>query len=240
MSLSFNTISETHKPIFNYLAWGLAEGSFLPTANSLKPLSKIQVEQFTNIVSAYANLKGFKLIRASLAEHYQGKNIEPAKLVWLRFEREDGKNTGLQGEHISATIDINANRLIGLTRMQENLTNAFLVSHQEALDKAITFLKQAAPDLIPNAVASTIKLKAQPAGSKMDFEETPLQIGNVEVHWIGDHKEDITSHGKNVEVHGIKVKMYMPANQLWVWVIVDKAGEIQTFERDVFWNFSLF
>jgi len=39
-------------------------------------------------------------------------------------------------------------------------------------------------------------------------------------------------------VYGLKVKMYIPKTGLWAWVIVDTAGRIITFERNISWDFT--
>lgn len=223
---------------FNYPNWGLAEKSSSPTVKLMRPVSMQETEQAVLVLKQFVNLDGFELRKAGMAEHYQGNAIDPAKVLFVRFERADNQNSGLGGEHISATVDLTSNRLMGFTRMQATLTGDHSVSHQVALDRAVDFLKVAAPDLVPEKSVS-IDVGSQKVSSKMDFSPE-LNIGNLEVHWIGDHKEDIKASGDDVEVHGMKVKTYIPSNQLWAWVVVDKQGQIETFERNIFWNFNEF
>lgn len=232
----------THKAItFDYPTWGLAEQSASPDVKSVKPLLPIQTEQAMRALNEHKiDLEGFKLTNTSLVEHYRGKTVAADKLALVRFEREDKQNTGLAGEHISATINLATNKLIGLTRMQAHLTGDSNVAHQVALDKAVAFLKQAAPDLMPASASAPVLTTKLAGDAKMDFEDDPKKAGNIEIHWIGGHTEDVVAGNDNIKVHGMKVKMYIPSTELWAWVVVDKEGDVQTFERNIFWNFTKF
>ena len=224
-------------PVFDYPTWGLAENSDLqPTQIVVLPFEKTVTA--VAILSKYVDLTGFALKSSGIVKHYQGKDQISLSLIWLRFERENGKNNGIGGEHISVTVDITEGKVMGLTRMQASLSGDAYVSHQAALTHAIEFLKIAAPDLMPkNAIIPTIN--SLTPGTRIDFSPE-LKIGNVEIHWINDHKEDVVVGLGETEVHGMKVKMFIPSSELWAWVVVDKNGNIETFERNIFWNFSEF
>lgn len=230
-----------------YQKWGLAENTVVNEAIVIKPLLSELSHKTLNIIDHITHIKDFSITSAALVEHYQGKNISSKKLALLRLERNDGKNSGLRGEHISATIDINTLQLIGFTRMEKHLSGEISISHQDALNQAIQFLKIFAPDLISEETISpklNFQISNLKSDSKLEFN-TGLPIGKTELHWIGQHTEEIISHQETsqkekIQIHGMKVKMYIPETKLWAWVIIDNTGDILTFERDIFWNFDQF
>lgn len=225
---------------FKYQTWGLAENT--GEATTLKSLTSKYLEKILDIINKISDIEKFQIKSAKLTEHYQGKSLKSKKLAWLRLERCDGKNTELNGEHISAIIDINTFQLIGFTRMEKALAGEISVNHQIALNLAVEFLQQFASDLIShNITTSQLNFKTSDLKSDDKIEFNPaLNIDKIQVHWIGQHTEEIISQQEKIEIHGIKVKMYIPATQLWAWVIIDKNKNILTFERDIFWNFDEF
>ncbi len=231
-------IEDNHHSAFDYPTWGLAENTDLFPAEIIMQLSIEKIATAVGILTKHVNLTGYALKNSGGIKHYQGKNLDALQLVWLRFERADKKNNGIMGEHISATIDVAKHKIMGFTRMQAELLGDAFVSHQLALTKAIEFLKLAAADLVPHDVVIP-EINSLHSGSRYEFSPE-LKIGNVEVHWIDDHKEDLIIEAQPIAVHGMKVKMFIPLTNLWAWVIVDKNGEIETFERNIFWNFKEF
>lgn len=222
--------------MINYLQWGQAESG---KAQALQEniLESGDIEQALALVSARFNMEGFDLKHSRLVNHYQGVSLKPATVAWLRFEANKYEGINLGGEHISATVDLENQRVMGFTCMNKELTGEHFVSHSAALVIVINFLQKVAPDLINNKVVMPGKLAM---GSELELNFEPrLQLGNVEVHWIKPHQEQITVGGVQQKVVGMKVKMFIPSTGLWAWVVVDKYGNIETFERNVCWNFAM-
>jgi hypothetical protein len=215
-----------------YPFWGcVGKTTVEPTVISQSTLAEAQqLLDSLNISRA-----GFHLTHTMEIPYYSGK-LPEAKALLLRFEREDGRNAGLGGEHISVVYDIENKRLLGLTRMQAELDNSAFVSHQKALDVALTFLKQVASEMISSEIKTPELIDLSP-GERMDFVPA-LRIGNVELHWVGDHAETIQVDGATKEIHGIKVKMQLPGDELYAWTIVDKHGQVETFEYSINWDFE--
>ncbi len=229
-------VAERHPPVvFDYPTWGLAEGLDDHPAAVFELTSEKRDAAIALLSSSQVDLTGYQLVNAAGVKHFQGQDKPIQSVALLRYERADGVNTGIGGEHISAIIHLETNRLIGLTRMQLALDGSAFVSHTQALQTAIAFLKKAAPDLMPQNTDIPAIADDKNPGERMAFSPA-LEVGNVEIHWVDDHKEEIG----NSEVHGMKVKMFMPASELWAWVVVDKNAQVVTFERDIFWNFEAF
>lgn len=134
--------------------------------------------------------------------------------VWhLRYERADGRNRGLHGEHFSVVVSRDDHRLKGITRMVAALAEGELPGAAEARQAAERFLENRAPDL----------------------------LANMDVQWIKPHAEEIRVRGENggtrtVPVTGMKVKCYNPGAGNYFWVIVGPGEEVITFERDIVWS----
>lgn len=127
-----------------------------------------------------------------------------------RYERLDGRNAGLGGEHFSTVID-EKGRLKGFARMDPDLAVGVLPSPEEARATAMLFLKAAAPDL----------------------------LGTLQISWIAPHDEPLrVRHGDRSErltLTGMKVKMRNTADGRWFWVIVGTDRKVMVFERDIVW-----
>ncbi len=133
---------------------------------------------------------------------------ERAELV--RYERTDGRNAALGGEHFSTVIADNG-RLKGFARMDLDLVGGELPSREEAQSIAMDFLREAAPDLLP-----VLKI------SWVDPHDEPLRVTR------NGSTEDLT-------LTGMKVKMRNTADGLWMWVIVGADRKVMVFERDIHW-----
>ncbi|MFT3691131.1 hypothetical protein [Paenirhodobacter sp.] len=133
---------------------------------------------------------------------------ERAELV--RYERADGRNAAPGGEHFSTVIAEN-DRLKGFARMDLDLVGGELPSREEAQSIAMTFLREAAPDLLPV----------------------------LKISWIEPHDEPlrVTRDGRTetLTLTGMKVKMRNTADGLWMWVIVGADRKVMVFERDIHW-----
>lgn len=133
---------------------------------------------------------------------------EAAELV--RYERLDGRNAGLGGEHFS-TVIASSGRLKGFARIDPDLVGRDLPSREQAQAIAMAFLQKQAPDLLPG----------------------------MKLSWIDPHDEPlrVTRDGKteDLTLTGMKVKMRNTADGLWFWVIVGADHNVMVFERDIHW-----
>jgi len=131
-----------------------------------------------------------------------------ADTAWLlRLEREDGRNGGLGGEHVSWLVDGNGG-LRGLTRMIAQPDPDALPSGGEAREVATSFLQRHAPDL----------------------------ARALELRWVDRHDETVRADGADRRVSGMKVKCRNRDDGRYFWVIVGPGGDVVTFERDIVWN----
>lgn len=133
---------------------------------------------------------------------------EAAELV--RYERADGRNADLGGEHFS-TVIADDGRLKGFARIDLDLVRHPLPTREEAQAIAMDFLREAAPDLLPGMRISWI-----------DPHDEPLRVNRK------GRTEDLT-------LTGMKVKMRNQADGLWMWVIVGADRKVMVFERDIHW-----
>ncbi|MDI4654988.1 hypothetical protein [Xanthobacter autotrophicus] len=108
----------------------------------------------------------------------------------VRYERIDGRNAGIGGEHFSTVVD-GTGRLKGFTRMDLAVAGGQLPSRDEAREIAMSFLRQAAPDLLP-----VLKI------SRIEPHDEPLQA---------THK----GQSETVTLTGMKVKMLNTADGRW-------------------------
>ncbi|WP_077962528.1 hypothetical protein [Ensifer adhaerens] len=133
---------------------------------------------------------------------------EGAELV--RYQRADGRNAALGGEHFSTIIADNG-RLKGFARIDLDLVDGQLPTREEAQAIAMDFLRKAAPDLLPG----------------------------LRISWIDPHDEPlrVTRNGRaqDLTLTGMKVKMRNEADGLWMWVIVGADRKVMVFERDIHW-----
>ena len=133
---------------------------------------------------------------------------EAAELV--RYQRTDGRNAALGGEHFSTVIAANG-RLKGFARIDLDLVGGALPSRDQAQAIAMEFLAQAAPDL----------------------------LRSLKISWIEPHDEPlrIIRDGRSEELTltGMKVKMRNTADGRWMWVIVGADRKVMVFERDIVW-----
>lgn len=227
------------KNIFNkYARWGLAkkQPSLEVVLSREEPLAD-EIKKSVDFLSSKFNLDEYKLLTAYWVNYYQGTLLDNIKVMFLRFSQNE-VNTPFKGEHLSFLIDMSCLKIMGLTNTEVCADSENYIEHQKALPIAIEFLKIHAPDLV-NKEALTPKIATQKSTSKIQFDP-PLVIDNVEVHWIGPHQEKVFLDNKTAIIYGTKVKMYIPESQLWTWVIINNKEKIQTFERNIFWNFKAF
>lgn len=130
--------------------------------------------------------------------------------VLTRYERKDGRNAGLEGEHFSSVI-APSGRLKGFANISLDLVGRPLPDSQRSEEIARAFLQQYAPDLLPR----------------------------MEIHWIDKHDEPIrverNGRMETVTLTGMKVKARNLEDRLWFWVIVGPDEQPMVFERDITW-----
>ena len=144
-----------------------------------------------------------EVARRAVAVDRQGAEL-------VRYERVDGRNAALGGEHFSTVIG-NGGRLKGFARIDLDLVGGQLPSREETQAIAMDFLRNAAPDLLPG----------------------------MKISWIEPHDEplSVTRDGRteDLTLTGMKVKMRNSADGLWMWVIVGADRKVMVFERDINW-----
>lgn len=133
---------------------------------------------------------------------------EAAELV--RYQRTDGRNAALGGEHFSTVIAADG-RLKGFARMDLDLVAGALPTRAETQAIAMDFLRAAAPDLLPV----------------------------LDISWIEPHDEPLRvlrdGRMEDLTLTGMKVKMRNTADGRWMWVIVGTDRKVMVFERDIHW-----
>lgn len=133
---------------------------------------------------------------------------EAAELV--RYERRDGRNVGLEGEHFSMVVAADGT-LKGFANISLDLVGLPLPNRERTEQIARAFLQGEAPDLLPR----------------------------MEISWIEPHDEPIritrNDRIETVTLTGMKVKARNRANGKWFWVIVGGDEKPLVFERDIIW-----
>lgn len=133
---------------------------------------------------------------------------EAAELV--RYERRDGRNTGLEGEHFSTVVAADGT-IKGFANISLDPVGLPLPSRERTEQIARNFLQEIAPDLLPR----------------------------MQISWIEPHDEPIRVKRDNrvetVTLTGMKVKARNLADGRWFWVIVGGNEKPLIFERDIVW-----
>ncbi|QSQ24330.1 hypothetical protein JY651_05025 [Pyxidicoccus parkwayensis] len=136
--------------------------------------------------------------------------VDGERATLTRFERQDGRNAGLGGEHYSRVVN-EAGLLKGFANMDLAYESDNLPSRERTREIAMGFLKEFAPDLLPR----------------------------MEISWIEPHDEPVrvTRDGRPqvITVTGMKVKMRNTGDGRWFWVIVGANERVMVFERDIVW-----
>ena len=177
------------------------------TAMPQSQTSSLPLQRLSQMEQMLAIPIDFTLVKSQAV----AMNGEP---VWhLRYERDNQRNGGLYGEHISAIVSQNGERLKGFTQMDATLSQGQLPSETQAEKAAIAYLQKVAPDLLPS----------------------------MQIQWIKPHDEQIQVQGEAgrpqaVTITGMKVKCYNPGDGRYFWVIVGANNQIITFERDIVWS----
>jgi len=197
------------RPAIVLAALGLVAGTAanIALADSTKgnsmTVSATAAQPATTVVSAYTPTGYRETVRRAVTVDGEGAEL-------VRYERTDGRNAALGGEHFSTVIADNG-RLKGFARMDLDLVGGQLPSREETQAIAMDFLRDAAPDLLPG----------------------------MKISWIEPHDEPlrVTHNGRteDLTLTGMKVKMRNSADGLWMWVIVGADRKVMVFERDINW-----
>lgn len=127
-----------------------------------------------------------------------------------RYERQDGRNAGLEGEHFSTVVAADGT-LKGFANISLDLVGKPLPSRERSEQIARAFLQETAPDLLPR----------------------------MKISWIDPHDEPIhvqrNGQAETVTLTGMKVKARNLADSRWFWVIVGADEKPMVFERDIVW-----
>lgn len=139
----------------------------------------------------------------------QGKNQNDVSVLIFRFEKVNGENNDLWGEHYSFTINKESGNILGFTWMDQRfIAGQELPTEKQTKEIAESFL---------NKVQSGL-------------------FNSLENLWIRPHDEIITVDGQQMTVTGMKYKCYLPDKDTYAWVIVGSDQQIITFEQDIKWE----
>ncbi len=137
----------------------------------------------------------------------------------FRYERDNGINSGLEGEHFSVSIDIDATKVMGTMHIDEAHCGSGLPNEDDAKLQAMGFIKNIAPDLYNNIEVKWVA----------PLLENPVKIPH-------DAPFRFTNREQKALVTGMRVKMFFTNIKSWGWVIVGRKNSIVSFEREVIWN----
>jgi hypothetical protein len=138
-------------------------------------------------------------------------SVDGRSAILSRYERRDGRNRGLEGEHLSTLISNNG-QLLGFANIDLALLDQPLPSAQLSEQIARTFLRHAAPDLLAHMQISSIRVYRHP----------------IRIFAAG--------RSQTVQLTGMWVKARNTQDGSWFWVIVDGNRQPMIFERDVQWS----
>ncbi len=228
---TYGSSGKPHKQITpEYDSWGSGDSLNI---GQIDTIDKKYIE-LLNLIDKQIDSEKYIISLAKRISYFQGKELPALSAIWVRL-KDKGSLGCLNGDHISLIYEENTGNLLGYTRLDNNYSDK-VPTHQIALENALRFLKNLAPDLIKYDTA-TPQLNSIDIGSRMIFNPV-LTIDNVELNWIDMHYETFNLHGKTVTGYGLKVKLYLPKTGLWAWVIVDETGRVLTFERNISWDFE--
>ncbi len=133
----------------------------------------------------------------------------------VRYERRDGRNAGMGGEHFS-TVVADDGTFMGFANISLDLVDRELPSAERSEAVARAFLSRAAPDLLPTMRITSIS----------PYDE-PLRVARP-------------GGSQVVQVSGMRVKARNTADDSWFWVIVGGDEQPLAFEREVGWSYLRF
>ncbi|MGF6189365.1 hypothetical protein [Serratia sp. 2723] len=136
--------------------------------------------------------------------------LDGKPVVLSRYERRDGRNAFLEGEHFSTVISPDG-ALKGFANISLELAGKPLPSRERSEQIATEFLRRAAPDLLVNMRVSSVAPHSEP----------------VRITHAG--------RSETVQITGVKFKARNLTDGSWFWVIVGSDEKPMLFERDLQW-----
>lgn len=232
-----------------YPTWGLAGYSSSEEARNngafdMQQASPSEIQQGIDIFTSSNMLSSdFILTYAAIIPLYQGPEHPVLQNnLLLRYVRNNGENSQLGGEHISAVIDLDNQCIMSACRMLSECNDDDAVTPDIAFKKASAFLQQYASDLQINNIPELPLPQGFSKGEGVDVftndDKVGYTLGQLELLWIGGHNEKIVT-GDCEQTHGMKVKFrFTDGSARYAWVIIDKASLPHVFERNIFWDFD--
>lgn len=139
----------------------------------------------------------------------------------LRYERKDGRNNGIGGEHFSALVNTDEGRVEGVIFIDEQFAADVEIDDDRAKEFGRRKLSTVAPELVGRVEERWIKpMKRVPLEPPHDapFDYFDAKTGEIEL------------------ILGKRFKMFDPETKTWLWLIISNDGSIIAFERDISWD----
>lgn len=182
----------------------------VPRTTSAPAVSPDATPERDSVARAHAAMAAAGL---SAPEGWQAASVrrelhDDRPVTVVRFEADSVPNQG--GEHVTAVID-DDETLLGYTRMiASDSTRRAHPDHEQAEQQAMRWL----------------------SGFAAEY------AAGLSVSWVAQHDETVTdATGTEHTISGVKVKTHHESG-LYAWVIVDQAGQVITWERDIRWDGS--
>lgn len=173
--------------------------SVAATASVFGSATRIEAGQWKKVLSNHQQVSRYQV------------RVDHSSAFLTRYERRDGRNRGLEGEHFSTLIGSDG-KLKGFAHISLDTLGKPLPSATRSEQIARNFLKQAAPDLLPHMQISSIREYRHPIRISRSGGEQFVQLG------------------------GMWVKARNSQDGSWFWVIIDAEQRPMIFERDVQWS----
>lgn len=138
-------------------------------------------------------------------------SVDGVSASLTRYERRDGRNTGLGGEHFSTLIAADGT-LKGFIHLSLDVAGKPLPSRERSEQVARQFLREAAPDLLPRMRITSIAPHHEPVRSVRNGRRETMQIA------------------------GMRLKARNTADGSWLWIVVGSDEKPMLFERDLQWS----
>lgn len=202
-----------HRYVVTFIAVACTSGPFIAHAQAERSPSTLSTVSQKRIAMSSQNenalLAGLIPASHQLTDRRSvAVDGEPAEL--RRYERNDGRNAGLDGEHFSTVVAADGT-LKGFANISLDLAGKPLPSRERTEAIAREFLLSHAPELLPR----------------------------MQISWIEPHDEPIRvqrdGRSETVKLTGMKVKARNLADGRWFWVIVGADEKPMVFERDIVW-----
>lgn len=127
----------------------------------------------------------------------------------FRYERADGSNNGLGGEHYSFTVSAAPHKILGLMWANPQFADG-----------------QPLPD----------DERTAPLARSLVEHIEPGLLDKAEYRWTRPESFTMHADGQAISITGMRYKLYLPETGKWAWVIVAPTGQIMTFEQDMIWR----